>query len=73
MQDRVIKFSKKYAERVVHAASAERNGLDYDIKSCDEAGGEIFIEVKTTTGDASTPFYLTKTELTELYKIQIKQ
>lgn len=57
------KVAKKYRKRVVHAASAEGDGLGYDIRSCDEKGEEIFIEVKTTTGDASTPFYLTKTEL----------
>lgn len=62
-QDRVSKFSKGYVERVVHAASAEGDGLGYDIRSCNDKGEEIFIEVKTTTGVASTPFYLTRTEL----------
>lgn len=40
------------------------DGLGYDIKSFEpESGEEIHIEVKTTTGPAGTPFYMSAPEL----------
>lgn len=39
------------------------DGAGYDIKSVDENGNEIFIEVKATTSGLGTPFYFTRNEL----------
>lgn len=39
------------------------DGIGYDIKSYDKNGNEIFIEVKTTRGSCSQPFFITKNEL----------
>jgi hypothetical protein len=38
------------------------DGLGYDIRSYDPAGAERWIEVKTTRGGSTTPFYLTRNE-----------
>lgn len=46
-----------------HKSKSEGDGLGYDILSYDEKGKEIFIEVKTTSNGANTPFYITKNEL----------
>lgn len=54
----------KKADEVEYVADTEGDGTGYDIRSFDkETGKEIFIEVKTTTGDWNTPFYLTRTEV----------
>lgn len=37
--------------------------MGYDIQSYDESGNEIYIEVKTTSGDKTTPFDITQREL----------
>ena len=52
-----------YAERVVHLSKERGDGAGYDIKSFNELKEEIFIEVKTTNGVFSNPFYITRTEL----------
>ena len=44
------------------ASKEDGDGLGYDIESFDEAGNEIFIEVKTTRGPINTPFFLTENE-----------
>lgn len=46
-----------------HKSKSEGDGLGYDILSYDEKGKEIFIEVKTTSSGANTPFYITRNEL----------
>lgn len=46
-----------------HKSKFEGDGLGYDILSYDETGKEIFIEVKTTTNNADTPFFITINEL----------
>ncbi|MCX6152736.1 MAG: DUF3883 domain-containing protein [Candidatus Kapabacteria bacterium] len=47
----------------IHKSKYEGDGLGYDILSYDEAGNEIFIEVKTTTVNYDAPFYITRNEL----------
>src|SRR5690606_9089754 len=47
-----------------HKSKSEGDGLGYDILSYDETGKEIFIEVKTTTNNADTAFFITRNELT---------
>lgn len=51
----------KYVE---HISKIVGDSAGYDIKSYDESGSEIHIEVKTTKNDINTPFYLTQNELT---------
>lgn len=48
--------------KIVHV-SKQDDTLGYDIKSLDENGNEMFIEVKTTAGGELTPFYLSANEL----------
>lgn len=40
-----------------------KDGEGYDVLSFDENGAEKFIEVKTTTGDALSSFYLSRNEI----------
>lgn len=40
-----------------------QDGKGYDVLSFDELGNEKFIEVKTTTGEALNPFYLSENEV----------
>jgi hypothetical protein len=46
-----------------HVAKSKGDGLGFDILSYDEEGEEMYIEVKTTKGNLSSPFYLTRNEL----------
>ncbi len=46
-----------------HKSKSEGDGIGYDILSYDEKGGEIYIEVKTTTHNFDAPFFITRNEL----------
>jgi hypothetical protein len=50
------------ARKVRWVAREDGDGAGYDILSFDLAGGERLIEVKTTLGGRTTPFYLTRNE-----------
>ncbi|WP_336751763.1 DUF3883 domain-containing protein [Aeromonas hydrophila] len=50
------------AARVEHVALSD-SAAGYDILSFNLDGRERFIEVKTTTGPASTPFYISENEV----------
>lgn len=50
------------ANQVEHIAQSD-SAAGYDILSFDLDGGAKFIEVKTTTGPASTPFYISLNEV----------
>ena len=50
------------AERVRWIARDEGDGAGFDILSFDCEGQERWLEVKTTTGPSTTPFYLTENE-----------
>lgn len=50
-------------KEVEHVSKLTNDTAGYDVKSYDESGSEINIEVKTTKGDINTPFYLTANEL----------
>lgn len=52
----------KLAEKVEWTARDKGDGVGYDIKSFNRAGDERLIEVKATTGDDRTPFFITRTE-----------
>lgn len=54
----------------IHISQLEGDTAGYDIKSFNSLGEEIFIEVKTTTADKTTPFYLTANELIHANKYQ---
>lgn len=50
------------AERVRWVAQEDGDGAGYDVLSFNPNGNERLIEVKTTTGAARTPFYLSRNE-----------
>lgn len=56
-QDRV-----DLARKVRWVSQEDGDGAGYDIKSYDATGAERRIEVKTTRGGSTTPFYLTSNE-----------
>src|SRR5262245_52465315 len=51
------------ADRVRHVAVLEGDGAGYDVASFAPDGTPRYIEVKTTTGSAETPFYITSIEV----------
>ena len=51
------------ADRVVHAAKDEGDGLGYDIRSFEPDGRERYIEVKTTSFGERTPFFVSANEV----------
>jgi len=53
---RVLVINKK----PLHKAIKEGDGLGYDMLSYNDAGQEIYIEVKTTIGRMDAPFFITK-------------
>lgn len=53
---------KDKIDLVVWASRDEGDGLGYDIRSFDDDGTEIFIEVKTTRGDINAPFFISERE-----------
>ncbi|SHI57335.1 protein of unknown function [Tangfeifania diversioriginum] len=50
-------------DKIKHISVEEGDGTGFDIKSFDEKGNEIFIEVKTTTGNFNQAFYISRNEL----------
>lgn len=54
---------KTLSERVKQVSVVEGDGLGYDILSFDEDGKELYIEVKTTTGNFDQPFFITANEM----------
>jgi hypothetical protein len=53
---------KDLAAKVAWVAEQVGDGLGYDIKSFDDGGGPFFIEVKTTRGPITTPFFVSENE-----------
>src|SRR3977135_891522 len=51
------------AKKIRWISEEDGDGAGYDILSFDEKGKERFLEVKTTVGSDTTPFYLTRNEL----------
>jgi hypothetical protein len=51
------------AKKIRWISEEDGDGAGYDILSFDEAGKERFLEVKTTVGADTTPFYITRNEL----------
>ena len=50
------------SEMVTHTSQEEGDGTGYDIASIDKDGKPIYIEVKTTTNNEETPFYISENE-----------
>lgn len=50
------------ARKVRWVAEEDGDGAGYDIRSFDRSGRERLLEVKTTLGGRTTPFYLTRNE-----------
>ncbi|GJD44197.1 hypothetical protein AFCDBAGC_2061 [Methylobacterium cerastii] len=48
--------------RIARVAQEDGDGAGYDIRSFDLSGRERLIEVKTTIGQSTTPFFLPKNE-----------
>jgi Domain of unknown function (DUF3883) len=51
------------AKKIRWISEEDGDGAGYDILSFDENGKERFLEVKTTVGADTTPFYITRNEL----------
>jgi hypothetical protein len=51
------------AKKIRWISEEDGDGAGYDILSFDEKGRERFLEVKTTVGSDTTPFYITRNEL----------
>ncbi|MFK3941854.1 DUF3883 domain-containing protein [Pseudomonas monteilii] len=59
-------FGEQYFSRVVHVSQVEGDGAGYDIRTLRERDGEVFdyyIEVKATTGDENTDFFMSENEI----------
>lgn len=54
---------KRLAERIDHVSRTQGDGLGYDVLSFDDDGAERLIEVKTTRGGESNPFFATRNEV----------
>lgn len=54
---------KDLADKVRHVSVEDGDGMGYDILSFFHNGNEKYIEVKSTTGNATTPFYMSQNEL----------
>ena len=51
------------ADRIEHVSRTLGDGAGFDIRSFDERGGDLFIEVKTTRYGMQTPFFVSSNEL----------
>lgn len=63
--DQLKKMGRRdLADRVEHVAQTQGDGLGFDVLSFDSySGKERLIEVKTTSFDESTPFFVTRNEV----------
>ena len=63
-REMLLSFGRQdLAKKIEHVSEEEGDGAGYDIKSFNPDGSVKYIEVKTTRGSASTPFFITYTEL----------
>jgi len=63
-QERLKQLDRPDLSKKIRWISEEDgDGAGYDILSFDENGKERFLEVKTTVGSDTTPFYITRNEL----------
>ncbi len=59
----IEKNRRDLAEKIIHVSVIEGDGAGYDIKSFTPEGEIKYIEVKTTKGHGTTPFYLSPNEI----------
>ncbi len=55
--------------KIEHSSILIGDYIGYDLKSFDEKGKEIFIEVKSTEGSLGTPFYFTRNEINKMEEL----
>ena len=61
-----IAHGEKYVSQVVHLPVTEGDGAGYDIRSVRDTGSGVipyYLEVKTTSGDANTAFFISENEV----------
>lgn len=57
------KVAKRFGDKKANEVIKQPDGKGYDIRSFNDNGDEMHIEVKTTTSGKNTPFYLTRAEV----------
>ena len=62
-REKVKKYKLSSSKQVTWVSRDKGDGLGFDILSYDENGKEMYIEVKTTTGEENTSFYISANEL----------
>ncbi len=63
-KQKLVEFGRTdLAEQVTWVSNDKGDGLGYVVLSFDQSGKEILIEVKTTNGRKSIPFYISDNEL----------
>ncbi|HGM4804194.1 TPA: DUF3427 domain-containing protein [Serratia marcescens] len=62
-RDRLVRVGRPDLAAKVERVSLNDSSAGYDIKSFDEDGVEILIEVKTTKSDVYSPFYISQNEI----------
>ena len=62
-RDRLLRSSLELANRVRWVSRDDGDGAGFDILSFELDGRERLVEVKTTVGDSSTPFYISRNEV----------
>ncbi|WP_312312797.1 DUF3883 domain-containing protein [Empedobacter brevis] len=60
--ERNLLYNNVRKDSILNVAKDIGDGLGYDVLSFDENGNEKYIEVKTTSSDFKTPFYITLNE-----------
>lgn len=62
----LAELGEQYVSRVVHVSQAEGDGAGYDIRTLRKGPAgvvEHYLEVKTTTGDVNTDFFISENEV----------
>lgn len=69
-KEKVNKFAPEYVNGIRHVSKQDGDGTGYDILSFDESKRICYLEVKSTTGEKETPFYMSVPEYSfyELHK-----
>ena len=62
-REKVKQYKLPKSKKVVWVSRDKGDGLGFDILSYDAKGNEMYIEVKTTTQDEKTSFYISANEL----------
>ncbi|WP_338687348.1 DUF3883 domain-containing protein [Haloferula helveola] len=63
-RSRLISLNREHlADRIEHVSEEQGDGTGYDIRSFDESGRDLFIEVKTTRFRKESPFFISSNEV----------